>query len=216
MPISDEKNILEDDLDLDIEKGGSSGEEKKPEKEENPSEEEECSDEKYNFLVSSLLRIRQELDIILNYLEVDSSSSSASSPAVNLAQPQQKGKETIVEGVFTGEVMVGPNGKRYTVPLNYASKSKLVEGDILKLTIKPDGTFLYKQIGPVPRDRLVGKLTQDKASGQFYVSDGQRKWKILKTAVTFFGGQEGDEVIFLVPRNASSQWAAVENIITNN
>ena len=55
----------------------------------------------------------------------------------------------VIEGVFDGQGMVGPDGKSYPVPANYASKSKLIEGDILKLTIADDGGFIYKQIGPV-------------------------------------------------------------------
>ena len=47
----------------------------------------------------------------------------------------------VVEGVFDGQKMAGPDGKEYPVPANYASKSKLVEGDILKLTIGVDGSF---------------------------------------------------------------------------
>ena len=50
----------------------------------------------------------------------------------------------IIEGVFDGQIMIGPDGKNYPVPANYASKSKLVEGDILKLTIGESGKFLYK------------------------------------------------------------------------
>ena len=57
----------------------------------------------------------------------------------------------IIEGVFDGQIMIDQDGKNYPVPANYASKSKLVEGDIMKLTITPEGKFLYKQIGPVER-----------------------------------------------------------------
>ena len=35
----------------------------------------------------------------------------------------------IIEGIFDGQIMIGPDGKNYPVPANYASKSKLVEGD---------------------------------------------------------------------------------------
>src|SRR3972149_9252506 len=64
----------------------------------------------------------------------------------------------IIEGVFDGQNMMGPDGKKYPVPANYASKSKLVEGDVLKLTISDDGSFIYKQIGPVrSEERRVGK-----------------------------------------------------------
>jgi len=44
----------------------------------------------------------------------------------------------VIEGVFDGQNMVGSDGKTYPVPANYASKSKLVQGDILKLTIADD------------------------------------------------------------------------------
>jgi len=67
--------------------------------------------------------------------------------------PSNEGK--IIEGVFDGQNMVGSDGRQYIVPPNYASKSKLVEGDILKLTIQPNGSFIYKQIGPIERQRTV-------------------------------------------------------------
>ena len=50
-----------------------------------------------------------------------------------IAREETLGK--IIEGVFDGQNMVGSDGKTYPVPANYASKSKLVQGDILKLTI---------------------------------------------------------------------------------
>ena len=51
----------------------------------------------------------------------------------------------VIEGIFDGQKMAGPDGKEYPVPANYASKSKLVEGDILKLTIADDGSFTSGQ-----------------------------------------------------------------------
>ncbi|MBU4432193.1 hypothetical protein KKD60_02860, partial [Patescibacteria group bacterium] len=46
-------------------------------------------------------------------------------------EDEHDGEGKIVEGVFDGENMIGPDGKQYSIPANYASKSKLVEGDIL-------------------------------------------------------------------------------------
>lgn len=119
----------------------------------------------------------------------------------------------VVEGVFNGEVMVGSDGKEYTVPANYASKSKLIEGDILKLTISQDGTFVYKQIGPIERQRVVGELVYDKQKDEYMVVNDKKSWRILPASVTYFKGQPGDEAVILVPRDAPSKWAAVENII---
>src|ERR1700752_1147500 len=47
----------------------------------------------------------------------------------------------IIEGIFNGEAFIAPDGQEYQVPANYASKSKLVAGDQMKLTISDDGTF---------------------------------------------------------------------------
>jgi hypothetical protein len=122
------------------------------------------------------------------------------------------GEERIIEGVFDGEKMIAYDGQVYTIPPNYASKSKLIEGDILKLTITKRGDFLYKQIGPTDRKRLVGELSLDK-TGNYQVMVEKKKYKVLPASVTYFKGQPGDEVIILVPKEAPSKWAAVENIV---
>ncbi len=119
----------------------------------------------------------------------------------------------VIEGVFDGQSMVGSDGKIYTVPPNYASKSKLVEGDLLKLTITTKGSFIYKQIGPIERTRVVATLGFDATNGEYYATQDSRRWTIIKASVTYFKGEPEDEVILLVPKNAPSRWAAVENII---
>ncbi len=121
--------------------------------------------------------------------------------------------DRVVEGVFDGQGMIGDDGKGYLVPPNYASKSKLVEGDMLKLTIGGRGNFIYKQIGPIDRQRLIGTLAFDQETGQFLVVAGGRSWKVLKASVTYYKSDAGDEAVILVPKNAPSKWAAVENII---
>jgi hypothetical protein len=115
----------------------------------------------------------------------------------------------VIEGVFDGQVMIGPDGKSYPVPANYASKSKLVEGDILKLTIAQDGGFVYKQIGPIPRKQIIGTLTQH--DGAYYVEAQGREYRILLASVTYFRINIGDQVTIIVPEdNTEAVWAAVE------
>ena len=115
----------------------------------------------------------------------------------------------IVEGVFDGQVMIGPDGKSYPVPANYASKSKLVEGDILKLTIADDGGFIYKQIGPVARRQIIGTLTQH--DGTYYVEANGKEYRILLASVTYFRLTEGNQVTIIIPEdNPDATWAAVE------
>jgi bifunctional DNA-binding transcriptional regulator/antitoxin component of YhaV-PrlF toxin-antitoxin module len=115
----------------------------------------------------------------------------------------------IVEGVFDGQIMIGPDGKSYPVPANYASKSKLVEGDILKLTIADDGGFIYKQIGPIERRQIIGTLVQH--DGAYYVEANGREYRILLASVTYFRINIGDQVTIVIPEdNPEATWAAVE------
>ena len=116
----------------------------------------------------------------------------------------------ILEGVFDGQNMVGGDGKMYPVPANYASKSKLVQGDILKLTIAEDGSFMYKQIGPIPRRQLVGGLVQ--REGHYYVEVGKKDYRVLLASVTYFKAKPGDQVSINVPEDdtVDAEWAALE------
>ncbi len=129
---------------------------------------------------------------------------------INDTSQQEEGR--IIEGVFDGENMIGPDGKQYSVPANYASKSKLVEGDILKLTITPKGTFIYKQIGPIERNRVIATLKQTE-NGSFVASSDDREWKLITASVTYYKGRDGDEIVILIPQVGESKWAAVENIV---
>ncbi|MBI4049458.1 MAG: hypothetical protein HY395_01415 [Candidatus Doudnabacteria bacterium] len=118
----------------------------------------------------------------------------------------------IIEGVFDGQNMIGPDGKQYPVPANYASKSKLVEGDVLKLTIAEDGSFIYKQIGPVERKKVLGILAQDDKGEYRVVGEGQ-SYKVLLASLTYFKAEPGDQVTVVLPKDKEATWAAVENVI---
>ncbi|MDQ3123514.1 MAG: hypothetical protein M3Q14_02435 [bacterium] len=119
---------------------------------------------------------------------------------------EQVGK--VIEGVFDGQNMVGSDAKTYPVPANYASKSKLVQGDILKLTIAEDGAFLYKQIGPIPRKQVVGTLVQK--DGHYIVSFEGKDYRVLLASVTYFKAKPGDQVSVNIPEDGVAEWAALE------
>ncbi len=141
----------------------------------------------------------------------DLPSPTKSKPATsnNVAGTGAVGK--IIEGHFDGQNMVGPSDKTYPVPANYASKSKLVEGDTLKLTIADDGSFIYKQIGPVERKKLIGKIVLD--DGQYMVEAGGKQYHVLFASVTYFKANPGDEVTIVVPASGDASWAAIEAVI---
>ncbi len=121
----------------------------------------------------------------------------------------QTGK--IIEGGFDGQHMIGPDGKSYPVPANYASKSKLVQGDQLKLIIGDDGTFIYKQIGPVERKKLIGTLGLK--DGAYFVEARGQEYHVLFASVTYFKAQPGDQVTMVIPEEGDATWAAIEAVI---
>jgi len=145
--------------------------------------------------------------------EVSDQGPSLHTSVKQLGSMVDNGSNRIINGVFEGQHMIGPEGKQYSVPANYASKSKLVEGDMLKLTIMNDGSFVYKQIGPIERTRVIGTLVYDETNEQWQVQINGHAYKILLASVTYFKGEEGDEVVLLIPKEREATWGAVENII---
>ena len=141
---------------------------------------------------------------LLNSVLGDGEAITAPSDTV-VSTPEGK----VIEGIFDGQIMIGPDGKNYPVPANYASKSKLVEGDILKLTIGESGKFMYKQIGPVERKTVIGTLTSH--DDQYFVEVNGKEFKILYASVTYFRLKVGDQVTVVIPAdNDDATWAAVE------
>lgn len=121
------------------------------------------------------------------------------------------GEHQIVEGIFDGQNMIGPNGKIYPVPANYASKSKLLEGDKLKLTVMPNGSFIYKQIEPIARKHIKGTLIKE--DGQFKILTPTKTYRVLLASVTYYKADVGDDVSIIVPEDESSIWATIEAVI---
>jgi len=117
----------------------------------------------------------------------------------------------IIEGVFDGQAMTDSNGTTYPVPANYASKSKLIPGDVLKLTVTEEGKFLYKQIGPVERKTAIGPLVHN--DGQYQILVDGKAYNVLLASVTYFRAHIGDEVTIIIPALENSKWAAIEAVL---
>jgi len=156
----------------------------------------------YKLLNEAEVNLSAAKELLSGVLNEEDVSTSMSKANENIA-----GKS--IEGVFDGQKMIGPDGKEFPVSANYASKSKLVEGDILKLTITEEGSFIYKQIGPIERKQLIGTLVQH--DGLYFVEAGGKEFRILLASVTFFHLNIGDQVTIIIPSdNPDATWAAVE------
>ena len=117
----------------------------------------------------------------------------------------------VIEGIFDGQNMVDSAGQTYPVPANYASKSKLVESDGMKLTITDEGKFIYKQIAPVPRRTALGVLIQE--DGQYKVLTEGKALRVLLASVTFYRAEVGDQVTVLLTETGDAKWGAVEAVL---
>jgi len=136
------------------------------------------------------------------------SSRSYSEKAATLSS---SGEGRVIEGVFDGQNMVDKNGAVHPVPANYASKSKLIPGDVLKLTVTDEGKFLYKQIGPIERKTVIGPLVH--TGGQYQVLAEGKSFNVLLASVTYFRASVGDEVTLIIPMTEDAEWGAIEAVL---
>lgn len=163
----------------------------------------------------TLALIKQRLDEAernIQYIRQALDENAPEGVVESTVETEEQVGERILEGIFDGKNMQANDGQEYPVPPNYASKSKLVEGDVLKLTIGTDGSFIYKQIRPVERRRVVGRLVVDE-TGKFGVKTEEKTYGILLASITFYRAEEGDEVTILLPANGDAEWGAVEHVI---
>lgn len=163
------------------------------------------------FSEAELKQIKQMLDQAENSVRQAKNLLFSSDIALKASAMKTEDGGHIVEGIFDGEKMAGGD-KHYDVPANYASKSKLVAGDLMKLIIQDDGSFIYKQIGPVERQKMIGTLSEISPKN-CVVECGKTQYRVLPASVTYFKASDGDKLTILVPKDSPSEWAAVENLI---
>jgi hypothetical protein len=179
----------------------------------------EHGDARQRLALQMLKQTRDSLSHVIQLLE-EGNTARATRHMVDFVSQKKMTEEEIeseagvriIEGVFDGQSMVGGDGMRYDVPQNYASKSKLVEGDMLKLILRSGGGSVFKQIGPVERRRLTGILKVDPSTQEPIVVCGSDVYKVLAASVSYFKAIPGDEIVILVPSGGSSLWAALERL----
>lgn len=119
----------------------------------------------------------------------------------------------VVEGKFDWYFMVWNNQKKYPVPLNYASKTKLVPGDTLKLKIMSEGKFVYKLIRPVERKHIKATLSKTDENKFVAMSEDGKVYFLNQAAVTFFKWKPGDELYIITNAEWTGGFAAIEAVI---
>lgn len=170
----------------------------------------------YELLRSAESAIASAKDVLASLEEGVGERYSSASESISggeFSEPRFEGNEKVIEGAFDGQNMIGQDQRVYPVPANYASKSKLIPGDRLKLTIAENGAFKYKQIGPVPRHEVVGIVTYN--DGQYQIMVENKLYKVLLASITYYKAEVGSKVTVILPQEGESEWCAIEHLLPN-
>lgn len=116
-----------------------------------------------------------------------------------------------VEGKYDGKYIIASDGSKHEVPSNYAAKSRLVYGDILKI-IEEDGKKVFKQIEKVARKNLEGVVT--KKEGKWHVLTEAGSHLLLDRAIEFNQVKLKDLIDVVLPEsNLSAPFAAFNKVV---
>lgn len=114
------------------------------------------------------------------------------------------------EGVFDGQYLIAQDGRKTEVPSNYAAKSKLVYGDILKV-FTDSGRQIFKQIDRVERKTVEGVLT--KKEGKWYLLTDIGTYKISDASAEYHKAGLNDRASALIPaQNPKVPFASLERV----
>lgn len=114
---------------------------------------------------------------------------------------------------FNGVYGISKDGKIYNVPENYASKSKLLEGDILNIYLNDQGEYIFKQIERVPRKMEVGIVDSGIKRMIIFIPRLNRKFKVLKASESYFHLQPGMRVAVTIRSDENCGFCAIENLL---
>ncbi|GHW02216.1 hypothetical protein AGMMS50249_0020 [candidate division SR1 bacterium] len=157
------------------------------------------------------------LDLLMNFDPSDPKSleNQKELPELSNKDLQSYSEEgvEVIEGLFDGRFMVGADQKKYPVPMNYSSKTKLVPGDKLKLKVMADGKFIYKLIQPVDRKHLKALLSKTDDNKFTANTEDGKIYFLNQAAVSFFKGVPGDELYIIINDKDAGSFAAIEAII---
>jgi len=118
------------------------------------------------------------------------------------------------EGVFDGQYLIAQDGRKTEVPANYAAKSKLVYGDILKV-FTDSGKQIFKQIDKVERICVEGVLA--KKEGKWCLLTNEGSYKISDVSAEFNGAELNDKALALIPKeNPKVPFAALDKVIKDD
>ena len=166
-----------------------------------------------NKIENDAVKARALLQKIYGDQGIVMTDMAAPKSAASESPSMEEGNIKVVEGKYDGNFMQGNDGKVYPVPMNYASKTKLIPGDMLKLRIMEDGKLVYKLIAAAPKKYLKAKLSKTEEGKFIALTDEGKTYMLNQAAVTFFKGDVGNELSIIVNATEEHPAAAIEALI---
>ena len=165
-----------------------------------------------DFIVTSEKSLKSAKKLLIDLAkENDIDLNSTVSLDTKWLHSYSDAESKIIEWVFTWEEMLWSDGNKYPIPVNYASKSKMVQWDKLKLTIDSLWKMTYKQIAPIEREIRSGLITKDK--GKFQVVCDWDVYDLLTAAVTHSKAEIWDTISVLLPKGKQASFAAIDAVL---
>ncbi len=116
-----------------------------------------------------------------------------------------------IEGTFDGAFLVPAEGEKVEVPVAYASKTRILYGDTVKM-YDDNGEKKFKVMVKQPRKRLNAMAT--KRDNKWYALTGLGAYKISDSFAEFNKMGLDDQLTILVPEgNLLVPFAAIEEVI---
>lgn len=121
----------------------------------------------------------------------------------------------VVEWVYDWYFMIWSDEKKYPVPMNYSSKTKLIPWDVMKLRVMADWKLMYKLIWPAPRNYIKATLSKSDDWKYIAISDEWNIYELNQAAVTFFKWKAWNELSVIINPESWIKMAAIEAVISN-
>ncbi len=158
-----------------------------------------------------ILKVRETLDqladIEFSTVEVE-----------KLKIPKKKlNKENILqtlEWLFDWVSFIDSNWAKYPVPMNYASKSKLVPWDKLKLRIMKNWDFVFKLIEKAPRQKITAILSKDKEGKRIAIYKNKYVFLLNHASVSYYKWKPWDKILIIVNKSKPWKYAVLDAVLS--
>ena len=134
--------------------------------------------------------------------------------ASNLLNYQENEEIKVVEWIYDGYFMTWSDEKKYPVPMNYSSKTKLIPWDVLKLRIMEDWKLIYKLIESAPKQYIKATLSKTDDNKYIAISDEWKNYMLNQAAVSYFKWMVWDELSIIINWEWFWSYAAIEALIS--